>query len=93
MRKRFKHSYFEILYRIKKLSYVCFLELTPGKNAQYCLSPGTISRLMVIDKINHLIMIQLPSKMKKFFSYHSFVFRGQMAMQEKIKYGNTKAGY
>ncbi len=93
IKKIFKRNYFQLLYKIKKLTKVSFLELLPKKTPQYCLSSGTFGKILIIDKIKHLISIRLPSKLIKLFSSNSIVFYGCIAMKEKIKYKNTKSGY
>ncbi len=82
-----------ILFQIKKLSYVSCLELLPGKGAQYSLSPGTKSRLIKLDGDTHSVLVQLPSGVKKIFSYYSIAFLGQISLSENFRCLNSKAGY
>lgn len=84
---------FLMLFQIKKLSFVSYLELIPGKGAQYCRSPGAQSKIIKIDKDNHSVLIQLPSGLKKFFSFYSYVFIGRIAPFTNTKCTNVKAGF
>lgn len=86
-------SIFLMLFQIKKLSFVCLLELYPGLGAQYCRSPGMSGKIIKLDKTNHTVLIQLPSKIKKIFSFYSFAFLGKIALSEHFKQTTTKAGY
>ena len=85
--------YWAPLFRLKKLIFISFIELFPEKNAQYCLSPGTKSKLWSIDKINKTSLIILPSKLKKLISNFSCVFIGKLMINENKNYFNTKSGY
>lgn len=78
---------------IKKLTFICFIELFPGRGAQYSLSAGTKSKLLFADSRSKGAYVQLPSKTHKFFSIYSLVFSGQIALSENKKFHNTKAGY
>lgn len=89
----FENNYWSIIFKLKKLIYISFIEILPGKNAQYCLSSGSQSKLLSIDKKNYIAMIQLPSKIKKTISYYSCVFLGRISLVDKKKYNNTKSGY
>jgi ribosomal protein L2 len=82
-----------MLFKIKKLSFISCIELLPGKDAQYCRSPGTKGKIIKFDKINHTVLVQLPSKIKKIFSYYSFGSIEPITMFEHKKYLNTKSGY
>jgi large subunit ribosomal protein L2 len=93
LRKFFDNFFWAPILRLKKLIFISFIELFPGKNAQYCLSSGTQSRLVSIDKKKCLAIVQLPSKLKKTISFYSCVFIGKMALSQKKKYTNTKSGY
>lgn len=84
---------FFMLFQIKKLSFISCLELIPGKCAQYSLSSGTKSRIIKFDYDNHSAMIQLPSGVKKIFSYYSFVMLGKISLPEHSNALNGKAGY
>lgn len=80
-------------FQIKKLSYVSCLEILPGKGAQYSRSAGTKSRLFKFEKSNHTVLIELPSGLKKAFSYYSFALLGQLTMPLHYKRINGKAGF
>jgi ribosomal protein L2 len=84
---------FLMLFQIKKLSFVSCLELLPGKNAQYIRSPGTKGKIIKFDKTNHSVLIQLPSGIKKIFSYYSFALLEAIAVSMHKQYLNTKSGY
>lgn len=82
-----------MLFQLKKLSFVSCLELLPGKGAQYTRSSGTKARIIKFDHETHSVLIQLPSGVKKIFSYYSFVMLGGISLSENINYTNGKAGY
>jgi large subunit ribosomal protein L2 len=84
---------FLMLFQIKKLSFISCIELTPGKNVQYIRSTGTKGKLIKIDKESHTVLVQLPSKIKKIFSYYSFASLSPISLAENKKYANTKSGY
>jgi len=93
LRNFFQTSYWAPLYLLKKLIFISFIEIYPLKNAQYCLSSGTRSKVLSLDKKTRIVLIQLPSKVKKIISFYSCVFIGRIALEEKKKYKNTKSGY
>lgn len=82
-----------MLFQIKKLSFISCLELLPGKGAQYTRSSGTKSRIIKFDQDNHTVLVQLPSGIKKIFSYYSFSMLGSISLNEHLNYSNGKAGY
>jgi ribosomal protein L2 len=82
-----------MLFQIKKLSFVSCLEILPNRGAQYCRSSGTKSKIFKIDHVAHSVLIQLPSGVKKTFSYYSFVLLGQISVVEHARYKNHKSGY
>lgn len=89
---KIKNTYM-MLFQIKKLSFVSCLEILPGKGSQYALSSGAKSKIIKIDKESHTVLIQLPSKIKKIFSYYSFAALDSVSLSENKKYLNSKAGY
>lgn len=84
---------FLMLFQVKKLSFVSSVELLPGKGSQYSRSAGTKSKVIKIDKESHTVLLQLPSKVKKIFSYYSFVLLDAIAFSENKDYLNSKSGY
>lgn len=86
-------DFYMMLFQIKKLSFISCIELMPGKGAQYSRSSGTKSKIIKIDKESHTILLQLPSKIKKIFSYYSFAAMGSIALSENKKFLNSKSGY
>ena len=89
---KLKNTYL-MLFQIKKLSFVSCMEILPGRGAQYCRSSGTKSKIIKFDKETHTSLLQLPSKIKKIFSYYSFVLIDAIALSEHKKYLNAKSGY
>ena len=81
------------LFKIKKLSFVSYLELIPGRGAQYTRSSGAKSRIIKFDENKHSAMLQLPSGTKKIFSYYSLVLLGPISIPMNSKCYNNKAGY
>ena len=84
---------FSIIFRIKKLSYISCLSIKPAAPAQYVRSPGCKSRLFKFDKEKHSVLMDMPSKKKKLFSYYSFAFLGAMSNYKNKKFSTGKAGY
>lgn len=93
MRKLKIKNTFLMLFQIKKLSFVSCLELLPGRGAQYVRSSGTKARIIKFDDSTHSVLLQLPSGVKKIFSYYSFVMLGRIAIFNNFKCLNGKAGY
>lgn len=91
--KFYSKTFWSLLFLIKKLSFISFLELSPEKGAQYVLSSGCKAKLFNIDKISMTCLIILPSKVKKLFSCFSAALIGQNLIGEKKKYFNGKSGY
>lgn len=87
-----KSSHF-FIFQLKKLSFVSYLEIFPGKGAQYVRSSGTKGKLMSFDSPTHSCIIKLPSGIKKIFSQYSFVFLGSLAMSLHKRRLNGKAGF
>jgi ribosomal protein L2 len=84
-RKKTKHLRFRnilfMIFQIKKLSLVSLIELYPGKNAQYARGSGTFSKIIKFDVATHTVLLELPSGIKKIFSYYSYVFLGRVALR------------
>lgn len=97
IKKKFRKAkifnYFLMLFQIKKLSFVSCLELLPGKGAQYSRSSGTKCKIIKFDKGTHSVLVELPSKIKKIFSFYSFCLIGQISLPMHKKCFNNKAGY
>jgi len=89
---KMKSTHF-MLFQIKKLSFISFLEITPGSCAQYVRSSGTKARLIAFDKTQHTCLLQLPSGVKKIFSYYSFALLGPLSISFHKKRLNGKAGF
>jgi large subunit ribosomal protein L2 len=85
--------FWSLLFLIKKLSFLSFIELLPEKGAQYVLSSGCKAKLFNIDKSSLSCLVILPSKVKKIFSCFSAALLGQNLVEEKRKYFNSKSGY
>jgi ribosomal protein L2 len=82
-----------IICRVKRLTRLCYLELTPSQGAQYIRSSGAVGRLFHINNAYRTAIIDLPSGKTKIVSIYSNVFIGQIAVLEHKIYRNTKAGY
>jgi len=93
LRKFLRRTNFAPLAKIKKLTYVSMIEIFPGKGSQYCRSSGTSARLFKLTEENKSALIQLPSGVKKMFSYYSFACIGYVKLKSHKKYKNTRAGY
>lgn len=92
--KKFKfQNYSLMLFQVKKLSFVSCLEALPGSGAQYCRSSGTKGKVIKFDKETHTVLVQLPSGLKKVFSFFSFVLVGKVALSLNSKCLNNKSGY
>nr|QCU82618.1 ribosomal protein L2 [Pseudourostyla cristata] len=79
--------------RIPKLTLISYIKLDLWKKVQYCLSPGSKSKLWNIDKKKKNAVIILPSQAKKTISLYTIVLFGKMAVESNKKYFNTKSGY
>lgn len=84
---------FLMLIQIKKLTKVSLLELIPGRGAQYARSNGASAKLIKFSKETHSVLAQLPSGVKKMFSYYSFACSSPVSLSENRKCSNTKSGY
>jgi ribosomal protein L2 len=82
-----------MLFQIPKASFVSLLELYPGKNAQYVRSSGCRAKLIKIDEKTHTALLELPSGVKKIFSYYSLVFFAKLSLSLKKIHTTNKAGY
>ena len=92
--KKFKiKSLFLMLFQLKKLTFVSCVELLPGLGGQYVRSPGTKARIIKHDKSNHTVLIELPSKIKKIFSFYSFAMQDAITLKMHKKTLNGKFGY
>jgi ribosomal protein L2 len=85
--------FWSLLFLIKKLSIISFIEIIPEKGAQYIKSSGTRGKLFNIDKTKLRCLIILPSKIKKIFSCFSAALLGSNALYENKNYFNGKSGY
>lgn len=94
LKKRFKFYYiFLMLFQIKKLSLISNIEIIPGKKSQYVRSAGTKSRIIKFDKLTHTVLIELPSKIKKIFSYYSLAMKGSIPLPLHKKINKNKFGF
>jgi ribosomal protein L2 len=82
-----------MLFQIPKSSFVSLLELYPGKHAQYVRSSGCSAKLIKIDDKTHTALLELPSGIKKIFSYYSLVFFAKLSLSLKKIHTTNKAGY
>jgi ribosomal protein L2 len=90
---KFLKAYYTFIFLMSKLTYISFFKTHPAKKVQYCLSPGTSSRIFSIDKITKTVLMELPSDSKKLISSLSFAFFSEMAFKNNKKFHNPKAGY
>jgi ribosomal protein L2 len=92
--KKFKfNKIILMLFQIKKLSFVSCLEIKEGKKAQYVRSSGTKAKIIKFDKDKRTVLLELPSKVRKLFSYFSFALLGKISMSLHSRSMNTKSGY
>jgi len=92
--KNVKHkNILRMIFQIKKLTFVSLIELYPGKLTQYVRSSGTKSKIIKLDDSTHTALLQLPSGVKKIFSFYSFVFIGRVALGLTKRFTTNKAGY
>lgn len=82
-----------MLFQIPKSSFVSLIELYPGRNAQYVRSSGCKAKIIKIDDKTHTALLELPSGIKKIFSYYSLVFLAKISLTLKKIYTTNKAGY
>lgn len=91
-RFKFKFYYF-MIFQLKKLSKISFIEDRPGSNAKFSRSPGSLSKIINLDYVNHSSLIVLPSGVKKIFSFYSFAYKGKTALSSNKFFSDNKAGY
>lgn len=97
--RRFKKSrfaptaWFKMLIQIRKLSFVSLIELSPGRGAQYSRSTGSCSKIFAFDENRSTVLLVLPSKVRKTFSYFSVAGRSRLMGEENKLYRNTRSGY
>lgn len=92
-RNFFYNKSWSIFIFLKKLIFVSFVEIKPGRGAQYVLSSGTKAKLFSINYNFKSVTLQLPSKIKKIFSLYSATLMSENMLLEKKYYHNTKSGY
>lgn len=78
---------------LPRLSKLSLLELYPGKGVQYIRSAGSKGKLVKFDYEKHVVLIQLPSGVRKFFSTYSLASLGGVAFPQKKFTANTRAGF
>lgn len=78
---------------IKRLSKISLLELYPGVGIQYIRSSGCYGKLIKFDFDKHLVLVQLPSGVRKQFSIYSLGSLGCVSLPEKKHIANGKAGF
>jgi ribosomal protein L2 len=76
--------------KFKPLSYV---EVYPGKGAQYVKSPGTKSFMVKLDVTANLALLKLPSGVHKIFSVYSTTCIGQIPFNDKNLKTQANAGF
>lgn len=93
LRKLKLRKLFSFIFRIKKLSFLSHLSNKPLIKAQYIRSPGCKARLFKFDDDKHAVVMEMPSKTKKLFSYYSTVFLGPVVNYANKNFSTGKAGY
>lgn len=93
LKNYFLKNNFFFLWQLKRNIFISVLELKLNKGFQYSLSAGSKSKFLVINYNLGLILIELPSKRKKFFYPFSLVLLNELQPIFKKKCFNKKAGY
>ena len=93
IRVNFKEPVFFILYYLRKLVTVSLLELYPGYGIQYARSSGTAAKMLKIDKDSGLVLIRLPSGVRKLFSIYALTSTGPVSLKLKKKIIKRSAGF
>jgi len=84
---------FFMLFQFKKLSYISSVELLPNNGSQYIRSSGVKGRIVHFDKETHSALIELPSKVKKVFSFYSWALSNPISLSLHKKCYNNKFGF
>ena len=81
------------LYSIPRLSKISMLEVSPGSGIKYAMSAGCFAKIVKFNYDRHIVLLTLPSGVKKMFSIHINVFNQPTAFKKKRQLCNTKSGY
>lgn len=82
-----------LLLQIDRFQLISNLELYPGKGIQYIRASGVKGKVLSLNYNLHKTLILLPSGLKKFISFYSFILKGPVTFRLKSKLGLNKAGY
>jgi ribosomal protein L2 len=93
LRKKSLSPLATLIFKIRKLTRICSFELLPARGIQYCKSAGAAARIFSQDPRSKLVLLILPSKQKKLFSYFSIAQVGCVLPETRKKYTNLRAGF
>jgi ribosomal protein L2 len=84
---------FSELYKVKPMSRISLIETLPGYGIKYVKSSGCYGTLIKIDLNKHLVLVKLPSGVKKLFPLCAVVTYDKVSLKLKKKIVNTKSGF
>ena len=84
---------FYIIKQLPKNKPVSLLEILPHNQIQYIRSSGSSGFITKMDSRTNVSLVTLPSGIKKMFSIYSIGSVGNVALTEKRKFKNNKAGF
>ena len=84
------HTFIHVAMAFRKVSN---LEVRPGQGTQYVRSAGSYAKIIKWDYSQHAALVQLPSGVRKFFSFYSTLIFGACALKLKRKAACTRSGF
>ena len=84
---------FSFLFQLPLLKKISNVEIFFNKGVQYSRSLGVFSKILNKNFYTHTVLIQLPSGVKKIFSFYSLTLINSSYLLFKKKKLNTKSGY
>ena len=89
----FEHnSHYSNIYLIGTSKKISNIEIRPNSGSQYVRSAGCFAKIIKFDYLHHAALTQLPSGVKKFFSFYSSLILGPCALKLKRTMKCTKSG-
>jgi ribosomal protein L2 len=82
-----------LVWQLPKFKLISFLEVFPGRGAQYVKSPGSKSYIIKTNTKTNLALIKLPSGVHKTFSVYSVGFLGRIPLIDKNIKTQANAGF
>jgi len=84
---------FYIIKQLPKNKPISLIEILPHQGVQYIRSSGSSGFITKMDSRTNISLVTLPSGIKKMASIYSIGSVGNVALTEKKKFKNNKAGF